>query len=154
MDNDIRQSGQMGFLERPDLSRLTKQERSILSVLMDRPGRRNAIKGRNLGRQFAISGAEVRAIVHRLRLAGAPIGSGSSGYFWIADPEEARATARHLKSRIHGMAKVVAVLEGRTLAEVSGQLRMDLIRDDVTSPPLDCGKRPLWDGVDGEDPEG
>lgn len=151
MQSHTEQSGQLGLLEGPDWSRLSHQEREVFKELMGRPGRASAITGRELGRLFGMSMSEVRETVHNLRVAaGAPIGSGSSGYFWIVDPEEARATAAHFKSRIREMARVISVLEGRTLAEVAGQLRMDLIADGVTSPPKDTGKRPDW-GVDGGD---
>ena len=130
----------MDLLAGPDLSRLSHQERAVLEELMGRPGRGNAVTSRTLGRRFGIGPTEVRGIVRRLRLGGAPIGSGGNGFFWITDPEEARATAAHLKSRIREMARVISVLEDRTLAEVAGQLRMQLIHDAVTSPPKNTGR--------------
>ena len=138
MQNHTEQSGQMGLSDGPDLSRLSHQEREVLKELKAHPGRGNAITGRELGRLVGMSMSEVRETVHNLRVAAsAPIGSGASGYFWIIDPEEATSTAAHLKSRIREMAQVVAVIEGRTLAEVAGQLRMQLVSEGVTRPPRD-----------------
>lgn len=62
-------------------------------------GQNNPITSRDLERLTGMSGAEIRGEIHRLRLAGHPIGSDTRGYFIATTAEELGHTIRSLDSR-------------------------------------------------------
>ena len=53
---------------------------------------------------------EVRAMVHRLRVDGFPIGSNSKGYFWAYSPEDLETTIKHLEQRENSIFEVRNIL--------------------------------------------
>lgn len=59
-----------------------------------------------LKRWKGLSGTEVRAMVHRLRVNGKPIGSNSKGYFFAHTSEELKTTYKHLEQRISSIEEV------------------------------------------------
>lgn len=67
----------------------------------------DAVKAAELGH----SGAEVRAMVHQLRLEGVPICSSRNGYWMAHSKADVRQTINHFKSRIREMEDVVQALE-------------------------------------------
>ena len=64
----------------------------------------NPITGKQIGAALGIAGPAVRAIVHRLREQGHPIGSSGQGYWYAGSPTELAPTITHLEQRIRSMA--------------------------------------------------
>ena len=64
----------------------------------------NPITGKQIGAALGIAGPAVRAIVHRLREQGHPIGSSGKGYWYAGSPNELAPTITHLEQRIRSMA--------------------------------------------------
>ncbi len=52
--------------------------------------------------KWAMSSADLRAVVNYLRREGVPIGSGSKGYWYCLSAEEWKTTDQHLTDRIAG----------------------------------------------------
>ena len=62
------------------------KEKQLLEYLQRYcPGRENAISGKQLKKRFRIHEAELRKLVHNLRVDGAPICSDRTGYFYPAN---------------------------------------------------------------------
>ena len=64
----------------------------------------NPITGKQIGIALGIAGPTVRAIVHRLREQGHPVGSSGQGYWYAGSPSELAPTITHLEQRIRSMA--------------------------------------------------
>ena len=59
------------------------KEKQLLEYLKKHcPGRENAISGKQMKKRFRIHEAELRKLVHNLRVDGAPICSDRTGYFY------------------------------------------------------------------------
>ena len=74
------------------------KEKQLLEYLKKHcPGRENAISGKQMKKRFRIHEAELRKLVHNLRVDGAPICSDRTGYFYPANAWEVIATIGHLR---------------------------------------------------------
>ena len=74
-------------------------------------GEVNAIKSHNIEKMFGVSGLQVRQAVNFLRCDSIPIGSGTTGYYFITSPEEKEKTLSHLRGRIIGISKSITGLK-------------------------------------------
>lgn len=74
-------------------------------------GRRNAVRGVVLEKNFHISGNELRRLVNRLRKKKVPIGSSREGYFYAATAGEVYSTIRQLRSMADGLNAAIHGLE-------------------------------------------
>lgn len=74
------------------------KEKQLLEYLKKHcPGRENAISGKQLKKRFRIHEAELRKLVHNLRVDGAPICSDRTGYFYPSNGGEVYATILQLQ---------------------------------------------------------
>ena len=74
------------------------KEKQLLEYLQRYcPGRANAISGKQLKKRFRIHEAELRKLVHNLRVDGAPICSDRTGYFYPANSGEVYTTILQLQ---------------------------------------------------------
>ena len=80
--------------------------RDLIHVKQDKP-----IKSIEIQRTYDIKGAEVRQIIHQLRLEGIPICSGPDGYYYPRDRIEATHTINHLRSRAISLFDIVKAME-------------------------------------------
>ena len=97
------------------------KEKQLLEYLKKHcPGRENAISGKQMKKRFRIHEAELRKLVHNLRVDGAPICSPVSicsdrtGYFYPANAWEVIATIGHLRRMRDGVEKAIRSLERST----------------------------------------
>ena len=91
------------------------KEKELLEYLQRYcPGRENAIRGKQLKKRFRIHEAELRKLVHNLRVDGAPICSDRTGYFYPANAWEVIATIGHLRRMRDGVEKAIRSLERST----------------------------------------
>ena len=89
------------------------KEKELLEYLQRYcPGRENAISGKQLKKRFRIHEAELRKLVHNLRVDGAPICSDRTGYFYPANAWEVIATIGHLRRMRDGVDASIHGLEG------------------------------------------
>ena len=92
------------------------KEKQLLEYLKKHcPGRENAISGKQMKKRFRIHEAELRKLVHNLRVDGAPICSDRTGYFYPANAWEVIATIGHLRRMRDGVEKAI-----RSLAAAAG----------------------------------
>lgn len=75
-------------------------------------GRENAISGKRLKKMFHVREAELRKMVHNLRVEGIPICSDRTGYFYPANAWEVIATIGHLRRMRDGVEASIRGLEG------------------------------------------
>ena len=88
------------------------KEKQLLEYLKKHcPGRENAISGKQMKKRFRIHEAELRKLVHNLRVDGAPICSDRTGYFYPANAWEVIATIGHLRRMRDGVEKAIRSLE-------------------------------------------
>ena len=74
------------------------KEKELLEYLQRYcPGRENAISGKQMKKRFRIHEAELRKLVHNLRVDGAPICSDRTGYFYPANSGEVYTTILQLQ---------------------------------------------------------
>ena len=79
------------------------KEKELLHYLKKHcPGRENAISGKQLKKMFRVREAELRKMVHNLRVEGIPVCSDRTGYFFpanawevIADRKSTRLNSSH-----------------------------------------------------------
>ena len=91
------------------------KEKHLLEYLKKHcPGRENAISGKQMKKRFRIHEAELRKLVHNLRVDGAPICSDRTGYFYPANAWEVIATIGHLRRMRDGVEKAIRSLERAT----------------------------------------
>lgn len=91
------------------------KEKELLEYLQRYcPGRENAISGKQLKKRFRIHEAELRKLVHNLRVDGAPICSDRTAYFYPANAWEVIATIGHLRRMRDGVEKAIRSLERAT----------------------------------------
>ena len=91
------------------------KEKQLLEYLKKHcPGRENAISGKQMKKRFRIHEAELRKLVHNLRVDGAPICSDRTGYFYPANAWEVIATIGHLRRMRDGVEKAIRSLERAT----------------------------------------
>ena len=91
------------------------KRRGLLEYLKKHcPGRENAISGKQMKKRFRIHEAELRKLVHNLRVDGAPICSDRTGYFYPANAWEVIATIGHLRRMRDGVEKAIRSLERAT----------------------------------------
>ena len=91
------------------------KEKELLEYLQRYcPGRENAISGKQLKKRFRVHEAELRKLVHNLRVDGAPICSDRTGYFYPANAWEVIATIGHLRRMRDGVEKAIRSLERST----------------------------------------
>ena len=91
------------------------RRRGLLEYLKKHcPGRENAISGKQMKKRFRIHEAELRKLVHNLRVDGAPICSDRTGYFYPANAWEVIATIGHLRRMRDGVEKAIRSLERST----------------------------------------
>ena len=84
------------------------KEKELLEYLQHYcPGRENAISGKHLKKRFRVHEAELRKLVHNLRVDGAPICSDRTGYFYPANAWEVIATIGHLRRMRDGVEKAI-----------------------------------------------
>ena len=83
------------------------KEKELLHYLKKHcPGRENAISGKQLKKMFRVREAELRKMVHNLRVEGIP------GYFFPANAWEVIATIGHLRRMRDGVDASIHGLEG------------------------------------------
>lgn len=89
------------------------KEYSLLVYLSkDCRGKGKAVTGKHLAIIFNLNGtAEVRRLVNSLRVQGYPIGSCSTGYYFMSNPQEVDETLAGLWGRIDAMMMAVDGLE-------------------------------------------
>ena len=75
-------------------------------------GRENAVSGKRLKKMFRVREAELRKMVHNLRVGGIPICSDRTGYFFPANALEVIATIGHLRRMRDGVDASIRGLEG------------------------------------------
>ena len=91
------------------------KEKELLEYLQRYcPGRENAISGKQLKKRFRIHEAELRKLVHNLRVDGAPICSDRTGYFYPANSGEVYTTILQLQRMELGLEKAIRSLERAT----------------------------------------
>ena len=90
---------------------LTEIEQDFLDVITNHAGEENSITATDLKPLFNISSREVRRIVHRLRVAGHPIGSSNKGYYLAQTKQELKGTINFLRSYIRQIEEVATALE-------------------------------------------
>ena len=74
------------------------KEKQLLEYLKKHcPGRENAISGKQMKKRFRIHEAELRKLVHNLRVDGAPICSDRTGYFYPSNSGEVYAAILQLQ---------------------------------------------------------
>ena len=74
------------------------KEKELLHYLKKHcPGRENAISGKQLKKMFRVREAELRKMVHNLRVEGIPVCSDRTGYFFPANAWEVIATILQLQ---------------------------------------------------------
>jgi len=77
-------------------------------------GQENAVSGKRLKKILRVHEAELRKLVHNLRVDGAPICSDRTGYFYPANAWEVIATIGHLRRMRDGVEKAIRSLERAT----------------------------------------
>ena len=91
------------------------KEKELLHYLKKHcPGRENAISGKQLKKMFRVREAELRKMVHNLRVEGIPVCSDRTGYFFPANAWEVIATIGHLRRMSDGMEQSIRGLERAT----------------------------------------
>ena len=75
-------------------------------------GRGNAVSGKRLKKMFRVREAELRKMIHNLRVEGIPICSDRTGYFYPANAWEVIATIGHLRRMRDGVEASIRGLEG------------------------------------------
>ena len=91
------------------------KEKELLEYLQRYcPGRENAISGKRLKKMFHVREAELRKMVHNLRVEGIPVCSDRTGYFYPANAWEVIATIGHLRRMRDGVEKAIRSLERAT----------------------------------------
>ena len=78
------------------------------------PGRETAVSGKRLKKMFRVREAELRKMVHNLRVEGIPICSDRTGYFYPANAWEVIATIGHLRRMRDGVEASIRGLEKAT----------------------------------------
>ena len=92
---------------------MSVKEQELLEYLQRRcPGRENAISGKQLKKMFRVREAELRKMVHNLRVEGIPVCSDRTGYFFPANAWEVIATIGHLRRMRDGVDASIHGLEG------------------------------------------
>lgn len=106
--------------------KLDKDEALIVRSLLY--GKENAIKAPVLAKDIGIDERVLRDAIRHLRQShGLRIGTSlekPAGYYLIRTKEEARETSGQLWSRVIDMLKTIKVIEGASLLELEGQLRL------------------------------
>ena len=75
-------------------------------------GRENAISGKQLKKMFRVREAELRKMVHNLRVEGIPICSDRTGYFYPTNAWDVITTIGHLRRMRDGVDASIHGLEG------------------------------------------
>lgn len=108
----------------------SEPESRVLALLREHRGRQAAIGKAELAQQTGLCERRVRQLIkHLIEEHREPIGSCSgppAGYFWIDSPAELDLAMHELRTRIIEMAKRMAHLKQNSLADVLGQLAMEL----------------------------
>ena len=90
-------------------------EKELLHYLKQHcPAREKAISGKQLKKMFRVREAELRKMVHNLRVEGIPVCSDRTGYFFPANAWEVIATIGHLRRMSDGMEQSIRGLERAT----------------------------------------
>ena len=95
-----------------------EQERGRFLAAFRTHGRDNPVRSKQIEEATGLSGPDVRAIVRSLRLAGYPIGSDETGYYWCVTPEDLDSTRGHIQSR-----KRILEAVDNALAQTQARLR-------------------------------
>lgn len=105
-------------------------ESRVLAVLREHRGRQAAIGKAELSAQIGCGERRLRQLIkHLIEEHREPIGSCSAppaGYFWIDTEAELDLAMHELRTRIIEMAKRMAHLKKNSLADVLGQLALEL----------------------------
>ena len=72
---------------------------------------------KQIERRYGLSGAEIRSIIHQLRLEGKPVCSGDKGYWLAHSLIDARSTINHLRSRARSMMEIANSIESNLKKE-------------------------------------
>lgn len=84
------------------------KEKELLHYLKKHcPGRENAISGKQLKKMFRVREAELRKMVHNLRVEGIPVCSDRTGYFYPRTGGEVLATILQLQRMEAGIGKAI-----------------------------------------------
>ena len=78
------------------------------------PGQENAVSGKRLKKMFRVREADLRKMIHNLRVGGIPICSDHTGYFFPANAWEVIATIGHLRRMRDGVEASIRGLEKAT----------------------------------------
>lgn len=98
-------------------------ESKVLSMLTGRPQSRF-----DIARRLDIDEREFRRIVHRLRAAGYPICTDSSGKgYWLGTDAECRKTIIQLRGRAYDLLRTADIMEAANLT-LQGQIVMEDIK--------------------------
>ncbi|HNP80160.1 MAG TPA: hypothetical protein PKN47_01755 [Nitrospira sp.] len=105
-------------------------ESRVLTILREHRGRQAAIGKAELAKQTGVCERTVRDLIkHLIEEHHEPIGSCSGapgGYFYINSPAELDLAMHELRTRIIEIAKRMSHLKKNSLADVLGQLAMEL----------------------------
>ena len=74
------------------------KEKQLLEYLKHCLGQENAVSGKRLKKILRVHEAELRKLVHNLRVDGAPICSDRTGYFYPHDAREVFSTILQLQA--------------------------------------------------------
>lgn len=92
-----------GFENIPTLSKRAVHVKDRVKSQLEYHFKRNPITSKELEDFYRLSGSEIRAIIHALRLDGCPIASGSTGYYWAMSYSELLPTVEHITQRISSL---------------------------------------------------
>ena len=100
------------------------KEKQLLEYLQRYcPGRENAISGKQLKKRFRVHEAELRKLVHNLRVDGAPICSDRTGYFYPANSGEVYTTILQLQRMELGLRMASSGMTRATRIKGGGRKR-------------------------------
>ena len=111
-----------GFEEIPSLSKRAVHVKDRVKSQLEYHFIGNPITSKELEKFYRLTGSEIRAIIHVLRLDGCPVASGSKGYYWATNYSELIDTVQHMKQRATSMLKVVAVMSETLYSFDGGQV--------------------------------
>ena len=94
-----------------DISKKARRMKPHILYDLSKVKKDQPMKSIIIQRKYNLKGAEVRQIIHQLRLNGVPICSGPDGYYYPKDRIEAKHTINHLKSRAKSLFNVIIAME-------------------------------------------
>ena len=89
--------------------RAKKRTSALPEEALPRPGKRH--QRQTAEKMFRVREAELRKMVHNLRVEGIPVCSDRTGYFYHANAWEVIATIGHLRRMRDGVEKAIRSLE-------------------------------------------